>query len=200
MTEWFLDGLEQWGYLAIFLWMALENIIPPIPSEVIMGFAGIAVAHGKLTFWGVMVAGTVGSTAGNYFWYWIGRYVPLQKLKPFVDRNGRWLTVEWSQVEKIDAFFFRHGQWLIFVMRFMPFGRSIISLPAGISNMPRWKFIVWTLAGTFIWNLFLTGAGYWLGHNFREAEAWTGPAAVAICTAIALWYLYRVVTWKPKGD
>ena len=199
MTQWFLDGLEQWGYLAIFVWMALENIIPPIPSEVIMGFAGIAVAHGKLDFWGVMAAGTVGSTAGNYFWYWIGRNVPLQRLKPFVDRNGRWLTVEWRQVERIDSFFFKHGQWLIFVMRFMPFGRSIISLPAGISNMPRWKFIVWTLAGTFIWNLFLTGAGYWLGHNFREAEAWTGPAAVAIGVVITLWYLYRVVTWKPRG-
>jgi len=199
LTQWFLDGLEQWGYLAIFVWMALENIIPPIPSEVIMGFAGIAVAHGKLDFWGVMAAGTVGSTAGNYFWYWIGKNVPLQRLKPFVDRNGRWLTVEWSQVEKIDAFFFRHGQWLIFVMRFMPFGRSIISLPAGISHMPRWKFIVWTLAGTFIWNLFLTGAGYWLGHNFREAEAWTGPAAVAIGVLITVWYLYRVATWKPRG-
>ena len=133
MTEWFLDGLEQWGYAAIFLWMALENIIPPIPSEVIMGFAGIAVAHGKLNFAGVMVAGTLGSTMGNYFWYWIGRNVPLQKLKPFVDRNGRWLTVSWSDVERIDNFFFRHGQWLVFVLRFAPFGRSIVSLPAGIS-------------------------------------------------------------------
>ena len=199
MTQWFLDGLEQWGYAAIFLWMALENIIPPIPSEVIMGFAGIAVAHGKLTFTGVMIAGTLGSTAGNYFWYWIGRNVPLQKLKPFVDRNGRWLTVDWSDVERIDNFFFRHGQWLVFVLRFAPFGRSIVSLPAGISNMPRWKFIVWTLAGTTIWNAFLTGAGWYLGANFREAEAWTGPAAVAICAAIAAWYVWRVVSWRPKA-
>ena len=199
MTDWFLHTLEEWGYLGIFFWMALENIIPPIPSEVIMGFAGIAVAHGKLDFTGVMVAGTIGSTAGNYFWYWIGRYVPLERLKPFVDRNARWLTVEWSDVERIDRFFFKHGQWLIFVMRFMPFGRSMISLPAGISNMPRWKFIVWTLAGTAIWNLFLTGAGYWLGHNFREAENWTGPAAAAIIGLIVIWYIWRVATWKPKG-
>ena len=199
MTQWFLETLEHWGYLGIFLWMALENIIPPIPSEVIMGFAGIAVAHGKLGFTGVMIAGTLGSTLGNYFWYWIGRYVPLQRLRPFVERNGRWLTVEWDDVERIDRFFFRHGQWLIFVMRFMPFGRSIISLPAGVSNMPRWKFIAWTLAGTAIWNLFLTGAGYWLGANFRAAERWTGPAAAVLLAAITLFYLWRVITWKPKG-
>ena len=199
MTQWFLETLEHWGYLGIFLWMALENIIPPIPSEVIMGFAGIAVAHGKLDFAGVMIAGTLGSTLGNYFWYWIGRYVPLQRLRPFVERNGRWLTVEWDDVERIDRFFFRHGQWLIFVMRFMPFGRSIISLPAGVSNMPQWKFIVWTLAGTAIWNLFLTGAGYWLGANFREAERWTGPAAAVLLAAITVFYLWRVITWKPKG-
>ena len=199
MTQWFLDGLEQWGYLAIFVWMALENIIPPIPSEVIMGFAGMAVAHGKLSFWGVMLAGTLGSTAGNYVWYWIGRNVALEKLKPFVARNGRWLTVDWSDVERIDAFFFRHGQWLVFVLRFMPFGRSIVSLPAGISKMPRWKFIAWTLAGTTIWNAFLVGAGWYLGANFREAEAWTGPAGVAIIVAVAAWYAWRVATWKAKG-
>ncbi|MBN8809563.1 MAG: DedA family protein [Sphingomonas sp.] len=199
MTDWFLNNIEQWGYGAIFVWMALENIIPPIPSEVIMGFAGIAVAHGKLDFTGVMIAGTLGSTLGNYFWYWIGRNIPLARLRPFVERNGRWLTVTWSDVERIDDFFFRHGQWLVFVLRFMPFGRSMVSLPAGISTMKRWKFIVWTLAGTTIWNLFLTGAGWYLGANFREAEAWTGPAAVAICVAIAVWYLYRVATWKPRG-
>lgn len=199
MTDWFLDALEQWGYIGIFFWMALENIIPPIPSEIIMGFAGIAVAHGKLDFTGVMIAGTLGSTVGNYFWYWIGRYIPLDRLKPFVERNGRWLTVEWDDVERIDRFFFRHGQWLIFVLRFAPFGRSIISLPAGISNMPRWKFVVWTLAGTAIWNLFLTGAGYWLGASFRQAEAWTGPAAAVLIGAIAVWYVWRVATWKPKG-
>lgn len=164
-----------------------------------MGFAGIAVAHGKMTFWGVMVAGTLGSTLGNYFWYWIGRNVSLQRLKPFVDRNGRWLTVEWADVERIDNFFFKHGQWLVFVLRFAPFGRSIVSLPAGISGMPLWKFLVWTLAGTTIWNAFLVGAGYWLGNNFREAESWTGPVAIAVCALIAAWYLYRVATWKPKG-
>lgn len=199
MTDWFLDTLEQWGYVGIFFWMALENIIPPIPSEVIMGFAGIAVAHGRLDFAGVMIAGTLGSTAGNYVWYWIGRTIPLERLRPFVERNGRWLTVEWADVERIDRFFFRHGQWLIFVLRFAPFGRSIISLPAGISDMPRWKFVVWTLAGTAIWNLFLTGAGYWLGAKFREAERWTGPAAAALIAGIVIWYAWRVATWKPKG-
>ena len=158
MPDWLHDGLAQWGYVAIFVWMALENIIPPIPSEIIMGFAGIEVAKGNLDFTGVMVAGTLGSTTGNYVWYWIGRNVPLQRLRPFVDRHARWLTVEWADVERIDNFFFRHGQWLVFALRFAPFGRSIVSLPAGISNMPRWKFIVWTLAGTTIWSRISLGS------------------------------------------
>jgi membrane protein DedA with SNARE-associated domain len=199
MTEWFLHTIEAWGYAGIFFWMALENIIPPIPSEVIMGFAGIAVAHGKMDFTAVIVAGTVGSTAGNYFWYWVGRKFGLERLRPFVERNGRWLTLDWSDVERIDRFFQRHGQWLVFALRFAPFGRTMVSLPAGLCHMPRWKFLVWTVAGVTIWNVFLTGAGYWLGENFREAEGWTGPVATVLIAGVGVWYVWRVITWKPRG-
>jgi membrane protein DedA with SNARE-associated domain len=199
MTQWFLDTIEAWGYFGIFFWMALENIIPPIPSEVIMGFAGIAVAHGKMDFIAVIVAGTVGSTGGNYFWYWVGRKFGLARLRPFVERNGRWLTIDWSDVERIDRFFKRHGQWLVFALRFAPFGRTMVSLPAGLCHMPRWKFLIWTVAGVTIWNVFLTGAGYWLGENFRSAERWTGPLATVLIVGVAVGYVWRVITWKPRG-
>ncbi len=198
MTEFILHMIESAGYLGIVLLMALENVIPPIPSEIIMGFGGIAVAHGRMDFVALVAAGTLGSTAGNYFWYWVGRTFGYERLRPFVERNGRWLTIDWHDVERINAFFQRHGAWMVFVVRFLPTFRTMISLPAGLVRMPRWKFLLWTAAGTTIWNIFLAGAGVLLGMRFRAAEAWIGPAAAVLTTAILLYYLWRVATWQPR--
>ena len=200
MTELILRLIEQSGYIGIALLMALENIIPPIPSELIMGFGGIAAAHGRFEFWLLVAVGTIGSTAGNYFWYALGRRFGYQRLEPFVRRWGRWLTLEWRDVERINAFFSRHGQWVVFVIRFMPAFRTIISLPAGLTAMPRGRFLLATAAGTTIWNIFLAGAGYLLGSRFRTAEAWTGPVAIGITVLAVLFYLYRAATWKPRND
>ncbi|WP_375398670.1 DedA family protein [uncultured Sphingomonas sp.] len=199
MTEWFLRVVEDWGYLGIVLLMALENVVPPVPSEVIMGFGGIAVARGKMDFVALVVAGTIGSTLGNCFWYELGRRLGLDRLRPVVERHGRWLTVDWSDVERIDAFFRRHGQWLVFAVRFAPVMRTMISLPAGVTHMNRWTFLAFTAAGTTIWNIFLVGAGWWLGENFRRAEAWMGPTALVLCGLGGLYYLWRVATWRPRG-
>lgn len=198
MTDLILRLISQSGYIGIALLMALENIIPPIPSELIMGFGGIAAAHGRFDFWALVAAGTIGSTAGNYAWYALGRRFGYQRLEPFVRRWGRWLTMEWEDIERINAFFRRHGQWVVFVVRFLPAFRTMISLPAGLTAMPRWRFLLATAAGTTIWNIFLAGAGFLLGTRFREAEAWTGPAAIGVTVLVVIYYLYRVATWKPR--
>jgi membrane protein DedA with SNARE-associated domain len=198
MTEFILRVIEQAGYLGIVLLMAIENMVPPIPSEVIMGFGGIAVAHGRMDFALLVAAGTLGSVAGNYVWYWVGRSVGYARLRPFVERHSRWLTLEWHDVERLTAFFLRHGNWIVFVARFMPTFRTMISLPAGLVRMSRWKFLLWTAAGTTIWNLILAGAGLWLGLRFKALEQWTGPAAAALTGVIVIAYLYRVITWRRK--
>jgi membrane protein DedA with SNARE-associated domain len=199
MTEWILDTIAAGGYLGIVLLMALENIFPPIPSELIMGMGGINVANGRMEFWPLLVAGTIGSTAGNYTWYMLGRHWGYQRLKPFIDRWGRWLTLEWQDVEAMNAFFRRHGHWVVFAVRFSPLFRTMISLPAGLAHMGRAKFLAYTLAGTTIWNILLIGAGYYLGANFDELERYTGPVAVASGALILLVYGWRVMTWKPRG-
>lgn len=196
MTQFILDWIAWGGYLGIFLLMALENIIPPIPSEVIMGLGGMAVARGHMELWALVAVGTAGSVAGNWFWYWIGDGIGYRRLRPFVERHGRWLTLTWSDVERVHRFFVKHGQWVVFVFRFLPVGRTIVSLPAGMTHMPKWRFLLWTAAGAAIWNTVLASAGLYLGSNFRELGRFVGPIAVAIGVGMAAWYLWRVATWQ----
>jgi membrane protein DedA with SNARE-associated domain len=199
MTDFILNLIARAGYVGIFLLMALENVIPPIPSEVIMGLGGMAVARGDMALVPLIAIGTAGTTVGNYFWYWIGRYVGYQRFRPFVERHGRWLTLDWDDVERLHRFFLKRGHWVIFVFRFMPALRTIISLPAGMARMPLWKFLLWTFAGSAIWNSMLAGAGLLLGSRFQVLEQYIGPFAIATTAAMVLAYLYRVVTWKPKN-
>ena len=200
MTELVLDIVRQGGYFGIFFLMAIENIFPPIPSELIMGLGGIAVARGHMTLPLLVAVGTAGTVLGNWFWYLVGRKLGVERLKPFVDRHGRWLTVEWRDVEKLHRFFLKHGHWLVFVLRFMPTFRTMISLPAGMVGMPAWKFLIWTAAGSAIWNTILAGAGVILGTRFRELEEYVGPVAVASVVAMVALYLYRVATWRPRAE
>ncbi|MFS0773861.1 DedA family protein [Sphingomonas sp. 1P08PE] len=200
MTSFIVELIARGGYFGIFLLMALENIVPPVPSEVIMGLGGMAVARGQMDLWWLVGAGTAGTVAGNYFWYAVGRRFGYQGLRPFVDRWGRWLTVEWEDVEHITRFFHDRGGWVVFVFRFMPTFRTMVSLPAGMSAMPRWRFLLWTAAGSAIWNTALAAAGLFLDRRFAELDRYVGPAAIALSVAIVIFYIYRVVTWKPRAE
>lgn len=199
MTQFILDAIAWGGYVGIFLLMALENIVPPVPSEVIMGFGGIAVARGQMSFLPLLLWGTAGTTAGNYFWYWLGRRFGYHGLKPFVDRWGRWMTLEWEDVERLQRFFHKHGGKTVFVFRFLPTFRTLISLPAGMACMPHWRFMLATFTGSIIWNAVLAGAGYYLGTNFEQLDQYVGPVAIAMSVVIVIGYLYRVITWKPRA-
>jgi membrane protein DedA with SNARE-associated domain len=198
MTALIIDWIARGGYWGIAALMVIENVFPPIPSEVIMGIGGIAVARGQMRLGWLLVAGTAGTVVGNYFWYWLGRRFGYHGLKPFVDRWGRWLTVDWEDVEAITRFFRTRGFWTVFVFRFMPTFRTMISLPAGMAHMPRWRFILATAAGAGVWNAVLAGAGILLGTRFDQLDRYIGPVAVAIMAAIAILYVWRVVTWRPR--
>ncbi len=200
MTEFILEVVARGGYWGIAFLMALENVIPPVPSEVIMGLGGMAVAHGRMSFVPLVLAGTAGTTIGNLFWYWVGRKFGYQRLKPVVDRWGRWLTAEWRDVERLHAFFVKYGGGLVFLFRFLPTFRTMISLPAGMVRMPFWRFVLWTFAGSAIWNSVLAGAGLYFGRNFAELERYVGPVVIALAVAIVVIYVWRVLTWKPHAE
>jgi membrane protein DedA with SNARE-associated domain len=198
VTAFILEVIARGGYLGIFALMALENIVPPIPSEVIMGFGGMAVSRGRMAFWPLLAAGTAGTVAGNYVWYALGRRFGYEGLRPFVERHGRWLTLDWSDVERLRRFFHERGGWVVFVFRFLPTFRTMVSLPAGMAAMPRGRFLLATAAGSAIWNAALAGAGIAFDANFRRLDAYVGPAAVAVTALAIAVYLYRVATWTPR--
>lgn len=198
MAEWIYEVVRQGGYFGIMLLMALENIIPPIPSEVIMGLGGIAVARGHMAFWPLLFWGTLGSALGNYVLFLIADRMGYERLRPFIDRWGRWLTLDWHDVEVAGNFLRRHGHWVVFVFRFMPMFRSMISVPAGLAHMGHARFLLFTAAGAAIWNALLILGGRWLGNTLAQAEQWFGWATLAVAVVSVAAYIWRVATWKPK--
>jgi membrane protein DedA with SNARE-associated domain len=200
MQNLIIDAIALGGYWGIFALMVIENVFPPIPSEVIMGIGGVLVARGQMEFWPLIAAGTLGTTVGNYVWFWIGDRWGYKRLEPFIARHGRWLTLDWEHIEKGTAFFRSHGQWVVFVLRFSPFLRTIISLPAGLSHMSTWRFLLFTTAGAAIWNALLIEGGRRLAPLMERYEAVAGWAVGGFVMAIVAFYLYRVLTWTPRGD
>lgn len=198
MTDYLIELVQAWGYVGIAIAMFLENVFPPIPSEVIMGLTGMAVADGRLGFAQSVFAGTLGAVLGNYVWYWIGRAVGYEPFKPLIDRYGRWLTLDWAEVEKIIDIFKRYDKAIVFWARFLPTVRTMISLPAGMLRMSQAKFLLWTTLGTGIWNTILIGAGYILKNEFSQFEDYYGPVAIVLMVAVVALYLYRVFTWRPQ--
>jgi len=198
MNDWIVHLIEGGGYWGIAFLMIVENVFPPIPSELIMGLAGIAVAQGRMEVAPLMLAGSVGSTLGNYAWFLLGRALGYRRLYPFVTRFGRWLTCDWTDIERLVAFFRRHGQWVVFVLRFAPVMRTMISLPAGLARMGHLRFLAFTFAGAAIWNGILVAAGYFLGRNFAEIDQFTGPVATFSIVAVIVIWMWRVVRWKPR--
>ncbi len=197
MTELLLGLLDKGGYLGIFVLMILENVFPPIPSEVILGAAGVLVEQGKMhgiTLWIIATAGTL---AGNLFWYWLGFRWSEDQLKRVIDRWGRWLTFEWDEFTKARDIFRKYGDWIVFLLRFSPLLRTIVSLPAGLAKMKLWRFALFTFLGSLIWNGLLILGGRALAGVINRYESAAGYVIVAIVVLGVAYYIYRVVTWKP---
>lgn len=197
MTEFLLELLDKGGYLGIFLLMMAENVFPPIPSEVIMGAAGVLVARGQMTFVTLWIVATAGTVVGNLFWFWVGARWSEEQLKRIIDRWGRWLTFEWDEFLSARNTFRKHGDWIVFVLRFSPLLRTIVSLPAGLAKMMLWRFLLFTALGSAIWNGVLIFGGKALAGMIDRYENLAGYAVVAVILAGVAVYLYRVITWQP---
>ncbi len=195
MFDWILEIIGSAGLIGLALLMFLENIIPPIPSELIMPLAGFEAARGRFNLFAVVAAGTVGSMAGAVFWYEIGRRIGHDRLRDWTARHGRWVALCPADVDRSAAWFDRHGPWAVFLARLLPGARTLISVPAGVARMSWAVFLAATLAGTVLWCFVLVGAGYVLQSQYQRVEAFTDPITYAVIAAIAGLYLYRVATW-----
>jgi membrane protein DedA with SNARE-associated domain len=180
----------------IALLMFLENVFPPIPSELIMPLAGYSAAKGEANIVLVVLAGTVGSLAGAFFWYGVGRFSH-DRMKDLTDRYGRILTVTRADLTKADDWFDEYGQYAVLFGRLMPAVRTLISIPAGLAEMPLARFLIYSGIGTAIWTTLLALFGYLVGSRYSELEGWIDPVSYGVIAAIVVIYVWRVLTFKP---
>ena len=200
MHDLIIEAIAKGGYVGIFLLMAIENIFPPIPSEVIMGVGGVLVARETMDFGMLLLVGTAGSTAGNYAWYWVGDKMGYHRLQPIIEKHGRWITLDFEDIQKAAHFFQKYGQWVVFFLRFSPFLRTMVSLPAGLAHMSLWRFLVFTFAGSAIWNVLLIEGGRRLAPLIERYEAYASWSIVGLVALMLVWYVWRVITWKPRPE
>jgi membrane protein DedA with SNARE-associated domain len=196
MFEFITQFLEKSGYLGVFALMALENIFPPIPSEMIMPFAGFVVARGDLNLIGVLLAGTAGSVAGALPWYYAARVYGCARLKRLTERHGRWLTISSDEIDTALAAFKKHGRKTVLFGRLIPAVRTLISVPAGLGEMPLGQFLLYSGIGSLAWAGLLTAAGFLLENKYKEVATWVDPVSKVILGAMLAWYLYRVISWR----
>ena len=183
------------GYPGVALLMFLENVFPPIPSELIMPLAGFSAASGNLSFIGVFVAGALGSLLGQAPLYYLGRWAHEDRLVSWADRYGKWLTLSGKDSKKADDWFGTHGHKAVFLARLVPGLRSLISIPAGMSEMPLTTFWLYSALGTALWTLLLTALGGILGQNYGLVETYLGPVSFIVLGGLAVfavvWILRR---------
>ncbi|MDM7936635.1 MAG: DedA family protein [Cyanobium sp. CZS 48M] len=191
------------GYGAIFGAMFLENLFPPIPSELIMPLGGFYVQQGQLGLVPVVLAGLAGTVLGALPWYGVGRLVNEERIEHWLERHGRWIGISPLELQRSRTWFSRHGTALVFWGRLVPGIRTLISVPAGIEMMPMVPFLLWTTAGSLIWTLLLTVAGIALGEGYANVEVWLQPVTQVIkvllvlsALAFAAWLGLR--TWKKR--
>ena len=182
------------GYLAIALVMLMENIFPPIPSELVMPLGGYLVYTGKLQLVPVVIAGLLGTVLGAWFWYGIGRLINEEKIESWLRRHGGWLGIKADDLAKSRRWFGRHGVAVVFWGRLIPGVRTLVSVPAGIELMPQVPFLLWTSAGSLLWVLMLTLAGQAMGSGYASIEHWLEPVTKGIKVLLVV-VLVGALSW-----
>lgn len=195
MKEWVLETMSSLGYVGIGLLMFLENLFPPIPSELIMPLAGFTAAQGKMQLLPAIAAGVIGTVLGAFPWYYLGKVVSEERIKGWADRYGKWLGISGADIDKANHWFDRHGKKAVLLCRMVPGVRTLISLPAGINAMPMLPFLLFSTIGTILWVTFLTMAGYFLGNNYELVDEYLAPVskivAVTLVIALIIWVIRK---------
>jgi membrane protein DedA with SNARE-associated domain len=198
ISEWALKIVETLGYVGVFLLIAIENLIPPIPSELILPLAGFSVGRGELTFPGVMIASTCGSVVGALVLYYIGAVIGEARLRRFIRRVEQMPIlnhlVNEGDIDKAQDWFGRYGGATVFFGRLIPIVRSAISIPAGFARMNLVKFVAYSFVGSSIWNGILIGAGWFVGDNWHSIEQYVKYfqyLVIVVVGVAVLWFIWR---------
>lgn len=200
MQDFILSFMNQFGYFGILLLIAVENIFPPIPSEVILTFGGFMTTYTDMNVVLVIVFATIGSVIGAIVLYGLGRFLKQERLKRMVDSKiGKFLRFKKEDIEKADVWFRKKGSYTVFFCRFIPIVRSLISIPAGISKMSFWKFCLLTTAGTAIWNSVLVILGSLMGSNWEVIASFVDRyAQIVLFLFVVLIFIGVVIFYKKR--
>jgi membrane protein DedA with SNARE-associated domain len=194
LTDWVTDVIDALGYLGVGVLVAIENLFPPIPSEIVLPFAGFVARDGGATLPGMIIAATVGSLVGAWVLYGIAAAIGPARLHGFVRRYGKWFRLTQADITKAEQWFDRRATVSVLVGRCVPLIRSLVSIPAGFRRMPFVTFTVYTLLGSLVWNSALIGAGYVLRDNWEDVEPYVDTfqyVVIAVIGAAVGWYLWR---------
>ena len=183
LAEWVAGVVDQLGYVGLLLLVALENLFPPLPSELILPLAGFLVGQGRMDFIIAFGFATAGSLLGAMILYGIGAVVGEQRVRHWVRRIP---LLEERDVDIGQDWFARHGGKAVFFGRLVPIVRSVISLPAGLERMPLWRFAIFTTAGSALWNLLLIGGGWFLGDRWEEIRPWISRYEIVVIVVVAV--------------
>ena len=178
------------AYVTICFAMFLENIIPPIPSEIIMPLGGFFVYQQKLNFYILVFSGLFGTVAGSMPWYYLGKLVNEKKLSNFLDKRGKYIGITSNDLAKSKSWFDKYGVSLVFWGRLVPGIRTLISVPAGMELMPLRKFLIWTTLGSLIWNVILSYAGFVFGENYQIIETYLDQIKYIVKPILVLIFIY----------
>ena len=195
MTELLTQLVNDLGYVGLAFLTFLENVFPPLPSEIIMPLGGFLASQGRLTLVGVVLAGVLGSVAGSLVLFALGRQFSGERLKEWTVRYGHWLLLSAEDIDMAFDWFERHGKEAVFLARLVPGVRSLISIPAGVCNMDLLPFLLYTVLGTAIWSGALAYGGLLLGSEYEQLGRvlrWAAYVVIALAVlAIVRWYIQR---------
>ncbi|GAA3074179.1 hypothetical protein GCM10010464_42870 [Pseudonocardia yunnanensis] len=192
MADWVFGIVDRLGAVGVGLLILLENLIPPIPSEVILPLAGFRARTGALSVLTVWPAATVGSVLGALVLYGLGAWLGYDRLHRLADR--RWFVLaSQKDIERGHQLFERHGGKVVLLARCVPLVRSIVSIPAGVSGMPLGRFVLLTAIGSGVWNAVFIGLGWVLGENWDHVESWLGPIGYVVLGLLVVGLVILVV-------
>ncbi len=196
MFEWITGLIEQSGYLGIAFAMFLENIFPPIPSELVMIFSGGAASGGGLNIFLVILVAAIGSTLGLVPWFYAGKLYGQERLITFADRHGRFLTFSGDDVKSAEKWFYTHGKKITMASRALPGVRTFIAIPASIMKMDIKIFLAYAFLGSLVWDGIFGFIGYYVGGNAGALMVYVDIGTYVALIGVAAWYIYRVISFK----
>jgi len=201
MFDWITGIIGRLGYAGVAGLTFLENVFPPIPSELVIPLAGYVAAQGDMRLMLVIATASAGSLAGAAVWYWIGRRVGERRLRAWVDRHGKWLTLSGKDLDRAQLWFSRHGNAAVFFGRLVPGVRTLVSLPAGFARMPALPFVVYSALGTIIWTAALAYAGVALQSNFTIVGDYINMVTNVVLGVIGVMIATRYVRcWRAHAS